>query len=804
VQIKVFRPKRRLAALLLSTVSFAAVPAVAEHIRPPAPELPCGKARAMAGHVGDCEPAPPNIDGSLREAMDETDVLHYALDIEVSNLNTAANNCTINGTNAITIRSKSAALTQFTFRLHSNYAIGSLTVTDGPNTFPVSASQTSSTTRVVTLNRTYGLDEEFILTIGYSGTSISIDNSIDVDTQGGTPVVATLTEPFGEYTWWPCKDGDVGQQGDNSDKATLQFDITVPNNFIVPSNGIEVAPAESLSGNRKRYHWATAYQIPTYLVSFAATNYNTWTQTYNFPAGPYNPAGSMPVQFFIYPANDNAGNRAAWSNCLNMLATYRTIYGEYPFVSEKYGIYNFNYGGGMEHQTITGQGTFSESVTAHELGHQWWGDNVTCKLWGDIWLNEGFATYTECLWEERKAGGINTTAYFNALNSRRPSSNGFNGSVWRYDVSTFGSIFSYTYSYAKGAWVLHMLRHVVGDSAFFAILDAYRQQFTGSAATTNEFAAIASAVSGKNLTPFFEQWVFQRGAPTYQFGWQSVNVGGQNYLLVRVNQTQTETTGTPHVMNVYEMPVDLRATIGGNPQVFVIQNDARTEWFVIPVPGTVTALNFDNNHLDATSPRPYILRGSATSVAYQPGPPKVVAVGPAPGEVILQPSSPSQFTVTFHTPVNCVQADFSLVGAMTGAQSLSLVSGANVNPAVLNLPGPLAPDTYALTVTTGVTAANSGLQLDGEIANPTSPASLPSGDGVTGGNAMIQFTVQACNAVADIDANCVRDELDVDLFVQVLLGLDTDPGHMARSDVNNSFAADGDDVGPFTSAYLAP
>jgi hypothetical protein len=480
-----------------------------------------------------------------------------------------------------------------------------------------------------------------------------------------------------------------------------------------------------------------------------------------------------------------------------MLAVYRTIYGEYPFVNEKYGIYNFPYGGGMEHQTITGQGSFGESLTAHELSHQWWGDMVTCKYWNDIWLNEGFATYSECLWEERKGGGINTAAYQSAVNARRPSNNGAGGSVYRYNTTSLNSIFNGTYSYSKGAWVLHMLRHVVGDATFFDILEAYRSAFAYSAVTTSDFAAVASSVSGRDLSTFFDQWVMQRGAPSYQYGWQSTNVAGQDYLLVNIAQTQTATTGAPpQVLEVYAMPIDLAATVDGSLQTLVVDNGARNQWFVVPVGGPVTAVSFD--------PGPHILRGTTTNGTYVPGPPKLLGASPAPGAIIPQGIAPSQLIVTFHTPINAAAADFSLVGEKTGPQALILVSGAATNPAVLDLAAPLAPDSYSLTVAAGVTAADSGMALDGEIADPNSPASLPSGDGVPGGDALIRFAVELCATAADLDQNCLRDEADADILVLVLLGVDTNPGHVQRSDLDGSGMPDGNDIAQFISAMLAP
>jgi hypothetical protein len=760
------------------------------------PVLGCGKAQAMACRFFQ-EPA--GEAGGLREALGDTDVQHVALDIELTNINPGANTCTITGTNTMTVKSKSAALTQFTFRLRDNYTITSLVVTDDTGPHAVTHTLVPNRTRIVTLNRTFGMDEEFDLTIAYTGNSVSAGfGSIDVGTHGGgNPVVATLSEAFYAYSWWPAKDGDVGQPGDNGDKTTIGFNLTVPSTYVVASNGL-LQGVDTLSGSRKRYRWASNYPISTYLVSFAATNYNTWTQTYSFPAGPYNPAGTMPVEFYIYPGNDTPANRTSWEKCLNMLAVFRGVYGEYPFVAEKYGIYNFNFGGGMEHQTMTGQGGFSEGLTSHELAHQWWGDHVTCRTWRDIWLNEGFATYGECLWEERKAGGINTAAYFSTLNAHRPTGDGAGDSVYVYDTSSMSRIFSSTYSYNKAAWVLHMLRHVVGDSVFFDnILPQYRAAFQGSAATTADFAGVASAASGRDLSAFFDQWVLQRGAPTYQYGWASVNVDGQNYLLARIAQTQVATTGSPpQVPSVFVMPIDLSATIGGSPQTLVVQNDARTEWFVVPVSGPVSALSFD--------PGPYILRGAATSAAYQPGPPKIVAASPPPGAAVPQLAGPSQLSLTFHTPVNAATAHFTLVGDTTGAQSVSLAAGSGVNPAVLNLAGALPADTYTLTVTSGVTAVNSGMALDGEIADPLSPASLPSGDGLAGGSAVLRFTVVPCSVSADIDGDCDRDPTDLDLFVDVLLGNDVDPLRLARSDLDGSGTADGSDVAPFVIAYLAP
>ncbi len=540
----------------------------------------CGKAEA-ARRWFRADPV-EGFQGGVAEAMGETDVLHNELTVEITNINTGANSCTLTGQNRMTIQSKSPSLTTITIRLRNQFTVTSALVND---TIPVSVATLTTTTRTVTLDRAYGMDEVFTLTIAYTGATVSAAfGSIEVRSHSVTAVVSTLSEPYYAYTWWPVKDGDVGVPGDNSDKATLDITVTVPYNFSVASNGL-LQSVTPLSGNRNQYHWSSVYPIVTYLVSFAATNYNMWTKNY------VHPGGTMPVEFFIYPENDTPSNRTAWEQVTDMMAAFRPLFGEYPFINEKYGLYNFPFGGGMEHQTITGQSGYSQSLTSHELAHQWWGDAVTCKTWSDIWLNEGFATYGECLWEEYKTGVQNQSAYFTAILSRKPSSVGDSVYVPEFATSDPNRIFNSNYSYRKGAWVLHMLRRVVGDATFFQILHDYRAAYEGSAATTDDFAASSSATYGQDLTWFFDEWVYQIGAPAYRFGWDSVNVGGQEYLHVKIDQTQSVS-----YPNVFIMPVDIAATIGAPPsETFTVWNDQRSQYFVWPVTAAPTTVQFDPN-----------------------------------------------------------------------------------------------------------------------------------------------------------------------------------------------------------------
>ena len=587
-------------ALACASVCLCAVAAVAHDpvgVSDEEPIVGCGKGRALARQYVEDQIFRAGREEAA-EAFDDTDVLHYELAIEITDIDTDAGECTITGRNRMTIRSEVEGLSEFTFRLREQYVV---TGAFANNTIPVVVATDTPTTRVATLDRAYGAGEELTLTIEYSGTSVPKGwGSIDISTQdalvGGIPIVETLSEPYYSYTWWPVKDGDIGLPGDNSEKATMEFSITVPDNFTVPSNGLlqSVVP---LAGNRMRFNWASSYPIAAYLVSFAATEYNVWTEDY------VHPGGTMPVEFYIYPSNDNPDNREAWGKAVDMLGTFVPLFGEYPFINEKYGIYNFEFDLGMEHQTMTGQSTFDENVTAHELAHQWWGDMVSCKTWSDIWLNEGFASYSECLWREFKSGTPDPVAYRARLQARRPSS--VNDSVYVYPEDlTLLRIFSPTYSYNKGCWVLHQLRHVVGDETFFEILANYRASFEFSAATTDDFAAVASATHGEDLSWFFDQWIYEIGAPAYEYGWTTVNVEGQDFLLVEIRQVQVA-----EYPDVFTMPVELEFFTSSRVQHTIsVWNDRREQWFAIPVSGPVVLFLFD--------PDDWILHTSDTDVGY--------------------------------------------------------------------------------------------------------------------------------------------------------------------------------------------
>lgn len=745
----------------LCVVSLAA----AQDSCPDDPRL-CGKAIAALRAYGDGPMTPPDGDDvpQTRENLGDTDLMHCDFEIELF-----PDTETVSGNNTMTIRSLVDGLTQFTFNLRSNMTVSAVTLNGTTSVPPASLVSVGNYGRRVTLDRTYNTDEVFTLRVDYSGQPVSLAfGSFSFGTQGGNPMIASLSEPYYAGVWWPVKDGDALDPGDNKDKFTINTSIIAPAALTSVSNGL-LQGVDDL-GTRRRFRWATNYPIATYLVCISSTVYNTWSVDYNYPGG------TMPVQFAIFPGDDTTSHRNAWQRCVDMLTAYRPLYGEYPFIDEKYGIYEFQFGGGMEHQTYTGQGTFSEWVTAHELGHQWWGDNVTCRTWHDIWLNEGFATYTEALWAEHRPGSAGFSDYHAEMMNSRPGN--MNGTVYVYDTNSVGRIFSGDFTYAKGGWVLHMLRHVVGgDTQLFAILADYRNTYQHSAATTDEFAAVASAVSGMDLTTFFQQWVYQPGAPTYEYGWRNVTIAGAPYLQLHIRQVQSA------AYPIFVMPIDVRVDRTGGSATTVVQNTAQLQHYLIPLSATATGVTLDEFD--------WILNEGKNAVAYVNGPAKVVSVSPAIGSQIASGSAPSSAVVQFSEAVTSAPADFSATGP-GGAVPFTLNYNAGAFAATLDFGAALPPGTYQITARNTIHSVAANLALDGEIV----AAALPSGDGLPGGDAVWSFTVRP-PCPGDLDDSGAVDLGDL----AVLLSHFGTPGGATAAD--GDLDGDGDVDLPDLAALLA-
>ena len=360
---------------------------------------------------------------------------------------------------------------------------------------------------------------DFSIQIFYRGSPPSTGfGSFNFDEHLGIDHIWTLSEPYGARDWWPCKD-------DPSDKAdSLDIIITLPEQQIAVSNGVLLQETD-LGDGRKRYHWSERYPICTYLVSITTYPYTKWEDQYIGLNG-----DTLPLEYYVYPDHyDQVYNNYMLTD--DMMEVFAERFGEYPFMGEKYGHVEFGRGGGMEHQTISSLGGSSQWLIAHELGHQWWGDLITCASFHHIWLNEGFARFSESIWEEAIGG---PTAYKDYWQSRSYFGQ---GTIYVEEPNTASQIFNLNLTYNKAGWVVHMLRGVLGDSLFFETLQAYgaNDSLAYSAATTEDFKLVCEDMSGLDLDDFFQQWIYGEYYPKYGVSWE---VSESDELVITIEQTQ--------------------------------------------------------------------------------------------------------------------------------------------------------------------------------------------------------------------------------------------------------------------------
>jgi aminopeptidase N len=417
-----------------------------------------------------------------------------------------------------------------------------------------------------------------------SGTGMLVDRHGDDDVR----VMATLSEPFGAPLWWPCID-------DASDKATAEVEVTVPSGFQAASNG-SLVKTESNADQTTTFFWREDFPLSTYLVSISATNYAKFEDTYTALDGT-----RMPLTYYVYPEHlEKAQQKFAVTR--RAMEIFAPLFGEYPFLTEKYGMVEFPWGGGMEHQTLTSIGenatgsiSGNESLIAHELAHQWWGDLVTLKTWNDIWLNEGFASYGEVLFFERfsnvKPGDLMKSSYddgkmFGSLGGTVTAENLNN------PFDDNGAV------YDKGAWVLHMLRHLLGDQAFFDALKDYRQRFAYSNASTSDFQQVCEDHYGAKLDWFFTQWVYATGRPSYKVSTDThaSDTGTGFTLKVTIKQKQTQEI-PGRSQSVYIMPLDITIKYGsGQKEKRVVMNDARKQTFTFNLASRPVDVSVDEDN----------------------------------------------------------------------------------------------------------------------------------------------------------------------------------------------------------------
>ncbi len=372
----------------------------------------------------------------------------------------------------------------------------------------------------------------------------------------GVPIMWTLSEPYGSSDWWPCKNG-------LNDKAdSIDVYIIAPLQYTAVSNGLR--ESEITSGGNKITHWKHRYPIASYLVCMAVTNYAEFNN--------YVPIENtdLLMQTFCYP-EDLPLFQANTPMVLSALQYFSKIFGPYPFIKEKYGQVQFGWGGGEEHQTSTFIVRPDESLMAHELGHHWFGDKITCASWQDIWLNEGFATHLASMYMENKYP-------LTVISTRKKEIENItsvpNGSVFVTDTINVNRIFDSRLTYTKGSHLLYMLRWILGDSVFFSGMRSYFNDSSISFgfARTVDFQKNLEKVSGSDLSYFFNDWLYGQGYPSYHVTWTQL---GNDYVRIKINQA----TSDPSV-KFFALPIALQFKNSAQQKTIIINNKINGEIFI--------------------------------------------------------------------------------------------------------------------------------------------------------------------------------------------------------------------------------
>src|SRR5215813_11927421 len=468
-------------------------------------------------------------------------------------------------------------------------SIKSVTLADGP---PLKFDYRDKEKLFVSLDHAYTPANTIAVVISYSAAP----------KKGLTFILPTESDPSrprqiwsqGEartnHYWFPCYDYP-------NDKATSELIATVEDNYRVISNGVLVSTTPESKTKMKTWRWRMDQPFSSYLVSIIVGEYAEVPGQFK----------GKPVISYVYPDQVENG-RLSLGKLPQMVAFFSEKTGyDYPYPKYAQTMVR-DFGGAMENITATTMtdtavhdkrahiDVSSEEIQSHELAHQWFGDLLTCRDWGEIWLNESFATFMEAVWNEHEKGkddylyemSNNQQAYYQAWfqGSRRPIVTN------RYDDPD--AVFD-TYAYPRGAAVLNMLRFVLGEDQFWKAIRHYVKKYEWQNVETAQFKVAIEEATGENLGWFFDEWVYKMGHPEFEI---TSTYDGAKTLRLTVKQTQKSDDKRPWFPSpdVFIMPVDIAVTTASGEKVHRVWIDNRDEQFKFDVDSKPLIVNFDRGN----------------------------------------------------------------------------------------------------------------------------------------------------------------------------------------------------------------
>ena len=455
---------------------------------------------------------------------DQVKVSHVEMSLEIN-----ANNAFLEGAFRM-VYTPYANSNELSLDLHQSLTVRKVFDVNGPLSFTHSNNKLT-----IAKSQVKGVTDTVFIEYGGQPSFEDLYYSRSVHNSGN--IVATRSQPYGCMYWWPC------QNNLSSKIDSLTITLICDSIYTGVANGVLVAEG-FVDSARKFYTWKHQYPVAPYLVAVSVSAYDLLTDYAPVKGG----TDSVKLQHYVYPFYKETA-AILTKQTIPMMTLFDSLFGSYPFEKEQYGHAQFHHGGGMEHQTMSFMGSFSFDLIAHELAHQWFGNKVTCATWPELWLNEGFATYlnmicyqylrTDSLWQLQLRNTIDDVTSLPG------------GSLYVLDTSRFSTLFNQRIVYKKGAMVLHMLRFVCGEKAFFEGLKNYLNDssLAYAFARQHDLQWHLEQTSGVDLTDFFDQWVMGEGYPSFEIGFAC----GESSCNVNIAQS----TSHPSVA-FFDIPVPLR------------------------------------------------------------------------------------------------------------------------------------------------------------------------------------------------------------------------------------------------------
>lgn len=413
-------------------------------------------------------------------------------------------------------------------------------------------------------------DTSFV-TIHYKG--IPDDGLIISKNKYGDKTFFADNWPNRAHHWIPCVDRP-------DDKASFEFIVTAPSKYSVVSNGIKIEEKE-IDNGKKVTHWREDIPLPTKIMVIGVSRFAVKTFD-DSPAG-------IPVSAWVYPQDSTAGfkNYSPAPSILKFLSDY---IGPYPY-KKLANVQSKTIFGGMEnasaifyYEESASSERNVESLLAHEIVHQWFGDMTSEKSFPHLWLSEGFATYLTHIYIESKYG---TDSLNNEMKQDRNDVLAFSADSKLPvvdSITPFKNLLNAN-SYQKGGWVLHMLRRQLGDIVFQKIIRSYYAAYAGKNADTRDFQKICEKESGKDLTVFFDQWLYSYAFPKLEVQW---SYDEKNKMaVVNIKQLQTK---------LLEFPLDIKLGFGSEKSVTeTLSISKKSQQFLLPAKQKPLNLLLDPN-----------------------------------------------------------------------------------------------------------------------------------------------------------------------------------------------------------------